>query len=124
VNGTASHLDLLAMARDVRDAVERDDTAGLHAALSSLRTAIVGHVHAERAQLDALPDAASAVALEGQRRLLRLLTDVLVTCGDGDRGVEGNCVVRAAEIGLAVRRQARLEAALLRRHPHARRAGT
>jgi hypothetical protein len=124
VSGAASHLDLLAMARCVRDAVERDDTAGLHAALTSLRTAVVGHVHAERVQLDALPDAAAAVALEGQQRLLRLLTDVLFTRGDGDGLDECNCVVRAAEIELAVRRQAKLEAALLRGHPYASSTGT
>jgi hypothetical protein len=124
VSGAASHLDLLAMARSVRDAVERDDTQGLHAALTCLRTAVMGHVHIERAQLDALPDSAAAVALDGQRRLLRLLTDVLFTSDDRDGLDDCNCVVRAAEIELAVRRQAKLEAALLRRHPHARSAGT
>jgi hypothetical protein len=83
----------------------------------------VGHVHAERVQLDALPDPAAAVAREGQRRLLRLLTDVLFTSDDRDGLDDCNCVVRGAEIELAVRRQAKLEAALLRRHPHARSAG-
>jgi hypothetical protein len=124
VSSAASHLDLLAMARCMREAVERDDTAGLHAALTRLRTAVVSHVHAEHPQLDALPDAAAALALEGQRRLLGLLTDLVFTRGDGDGVDECNCVVRAAEIELAVRRQAKLEAALLRRHPSARNAGT
>lgn len=121
---TSGHLDLLAIARCVRDAVERDDTEGLHAHLTRLRTAVMDHVDAERAQLDALPDPAAAVALDGQRRLLRLLTDVLFAPADRDGRDDCNCVVRAAEIELAVRRQAKLEAALLRRHPHARRAGT
>ncbi len=118
MSGAASHLDLLAMARCVRDAVERDDTEGLHAALTRLRTAAMGHVHAERVQLDALPDSAAAVALDGQRRLLRLLTDTLFDPTDRG-GDDCNCLVRAAEIELTVRRQAKLEAALLRRHPTA-----
>jgi hypothetical protein len=124
VSGAASHLDLLALAGCVRDAVERDDTESLHGALIRLRTALIGHVQAERPQLDALPDSAAAVALHGQRRLLRLLTDALFTPGDDDGVHDCNCVVRAAEIDLAVRRQAKLEAALLRRHPDARNAGS
>lgn len=120
MSDAASHLDLLAIARRVRGAVEHDDTEGLHAELTRLRTAVMDHVHAERAQLDALPDSAAAVALNGQRRLLRLLTDALFDPADRGRGDDCNCLVRAAEIELAVRRQAKLEGALLRRHPHAR----
>lgn len=121
MSDAASHLDLLAIARRVRGAVEHDDTEGLHAELTRLRTAVMGHVHAERAQLVALPDSAAAVALDGQRRLLRLLTDALFDPADRG-GDDCNCVVRAAEIELTVRRQAKLEAVLLRRHPTAARA--
>lgn len=124
MSDAASHLDLLAMARCVRDAVRHDDAEGLYVALTHLRTAVIGHVHAERAQLDALPDLAAAVALRGQRRLLRLITDALFTRDDRDGPEDCNCVLRAAEIDLAMRRQTRLEAALLRHHPLARRAGT
>lgn len=115
--GAASHLDLVGIARRVHAAVERDDTEGLHAELTRLRAAVLDHVHAERPELGALPDPAASIAFDGQQRLLRLLTDVLFAPADGD---PCTCLVRAAEIDRALRRQARLEAALLRRHPHAR----
>ena len=124
MSGTSGHLDLLAIARCVRDSVERDHTEDLHAALTRLRTAVMGHVHAESTHLDALPGYSAAVALQGQRRLLRLLTDVLFAPDDSAGLDDCNCVVRAAEIELAVRRQVRLEVVLLRRHPQARSSGT
>jgi hemoglobin len=122
--GAAGHLDLLAIARDVRDAVERDDTDALHAELTRLRAAVMDHVHAERPQLDALTGSAAVVVVDGQQRLLRLLTEVLFTPTDQDGADDCNCLVRAAEIDLALRRQAKLEGALLRRHVHARTSGT
>lgn len=124
MTGEASHLDLLAIARRARAAVERDDSDVLHAALSRLRTALMDHVHSERHQLEALPPSSAAVALDGQRRLLSLVTDVLFTPADQAGDDECNCLVRAAEIELSLRRQAKLEAALLRRHPPARGAAT
>ena len=123
MTGAASHVDLLAIARRVRAAVERDDTDGLHAELGRLRVALMDHVHAERHQLDALPRSAATVALEGQRHLLRLVTHVLFAPADQE-GADCNCVVRAAGTELALRRQAKLEATLLRRHQNARTAGT
>lgn len=117
MTGAPDHPDLLAMARLVRGAVERDDTDGLHAELTRLRAAVMDHVRAERAQLDALPGSGAAIAIDGQRRLLRLLTDALSTPAGGHGGDDGNCLVRAARIEASLRRQARLEATLLRRHP-------
>jgi hypothetical protein len=115
VSGAASHLDLLSMARGLRDAVEHDDTERLHAELARLRTAVVDHVHVEQAQLDSLPGSARAVVVDGHQRLLRLLDEVLF--GPDDGGEDGcTCLVRAAEIQLSLRRQAQLEAALQRRH--------
>ena len=119
MSDAAGHLDLLAIARRARSAVEHDDTEGLHVELTRLRSAVMDHVRAERAQLEALPDSAAAVALNGQRRLLRLLAEALFEPANRGGGERCNCLVRAAEIELAVRHQAKLEAALLRRHPHA-----
>ena len=121
MTGDTSHPDLLTIAGRVRGAVEGDDTDRLHAELSRLRAALMDHIHAERRQLDALPRSAATVALEGQRRLLRLVTDVLFAPADQE-GADCNCLVRAAEIELALRRQAKLETTLLRRHPNARTA--
>ena len=55
--------------------------------------------------------------VDGQQRLLRLLTDVLFTPTDGEEGDDCSCVVRVAEIELALRRQVRLEAAVAGRRP-------
>jgi hypothetical protein len=119
---SSAHDDLLAIARRVRGAVQRDDADGLHSELSRLRTALMDHVQDERKQLDGLAPSAASVALDGQQRLLRLVTDVLLApAGRGDD--DCNCVVRAAEIELALRRQARLEATLLRSRPLAGGAG-
>jgi hypothetical protein len=115
VNGAASHLDLLSMARDVRHAAEDDDTERLHAELARLRSALLNHMHAEGEHVGALPASARRVITDGHRRLLRLLDEVLF--GPEDGGEDGcTCLVRAAEIQLSLRRQAQLEATLLRRH--------
>lgn len=119
MTGRASHLDLLAIARRVRGAVARDDTEGLHNELTLLRAAVMDHVHAERAQLDALHGSTASVAIDGQRRLLRLLTPA-----ERDGADDCNCLVRSTEIELSLRRQATLEAVLLRHQPHPGTTGT
>lgn len=110
----AEHGDLLTVARAVRRSAVGDDTVRLHSELSQLRAELVHHLHAEREHLDALPGMAAAVIRDGQERLLRLLTDVLFSAGN--RPDECNCIVRAAEVELALRRQATLETNLLHRH--------
>jgi len=117
-----SHLDLLAIAARLRSAVERDDTEGFHAELIRLRASVMEHVHAEHALLDSLPGSTAAVVIDGQRRLLRLLSDVVFTPADPDGDHDCNCILRAAAIDLSLRRQAKLETTLLQRHPHARQA--
>lgn len=114
--GPASHLDLLAIAGGIRRATVSEDTDRLHGELTRLRTALIDHVHAERERLDVLPGMTSDVVRDGQRRLLRLLDDVLFSAA-GDAADDCNCLVRAAEIEVALHRQAVLEANLLRRHP-------
>lgn len=108
--GGVSHLDLLAIARDMRDAATEENTRGLHSALTRLRAALLEHVANEQDDLAALSDSTALIARNGQRRLLALVTDVLFS--GSDAGADCNCVVRAVEIDVALRRQARLEAIL------------
>jgi hypothetical protein len=110
-----SHVDLLAIARDVRLAAIGEDAATLHAELTRLRDGLVQHLRAEQDDVDALPGTAAEIAHNGQRRLLRLLNDVLVGL---NRDADGcNCLVRVVQIEATLLRQARLEANLLRRYP-------
>ena len=111
----ASHLDLLRIASSVRRRSVLGDTEGLHAELARLRTELVLHLHAEQDQLARVRGASGTVAREGQRRLVALL-DELLTDSSGD-GADCNCLLRAAEIEVALGRQARLEQAVLGRHP-------
>lgn len=125
MTGAVSHVDLLAVARRVRCAAERDDIEALHAELTRLRTAVMDHVRAERERLDELPGSAGTVVADGHERLLRLLSEVLFTPAAADADDGGcNCIVRSAEIELSIRRQAQLEDALLRRHPRPGSTGT
>lgn len=110
-----THLDLLSIARDVRRAAAGDDTRRLHSELTRLRAALMDHVASERRELDELPESTGRIAREGQRRLLRLVNDVLFNRSDAN--TDCNCVVRAVEIELALRRQARLETTIRRGVP-------
>ncbi|HET6949949.1 MAG TPA: hypothetical protein VFI47_06230 [Acidimicrobiales bacterium] len=108
-----SHVDLLVTSRGVRRAAVDADTERLHRELSRLRTALVLHLQAERARLHDGP--AATITRDGQRRLLALLDDLLDdTCDDAGTCT---CVVRAAEIDHALRRQALLEANVIGLHP-------
>lgn len=109
-----SHLELLTVARAVRHAAISDDTDRLHVELCRLRTDLLLHLHAETEALSDLSTAAASVVADGQRRLLGLLDDLLFVSDDG-RAEGCCCLVRAAEVEVALRRQARLEA-LVRDH--------
>jgi hypothetical protein len=106
-----SHGDLIALAHDLRQATIVGDSEQLHADLARLRTALVHHLSDEQTRMPDELAATGTIIRNGQRRLLRLVDDVVFdvlrdkpTC---------TCLVRAAEIELALRRQARLEATLL-----------
>ena len=114
-----SHLDLLALARRVRDAAVHGGADALHRELSQLHAALVQHVHAEADRFDGLSGATADVARNGQRRLLRLLSDVLFSEADTSDTERCNCLVRAAEIELALRRQAKVERVLFGHITHA-----
>ena len=107
-----SHGDLVAIAHALRESAIVGDTERLHADLARLRTALVYHLRDEQERMPDEPAATGEVVSDGQRRLLRLVDDAVFealrdqsTC---------TCLVRAAEIDLAVRRQARLEATVFR----------
>ena len=106
----ASHVDLLEASGALRRAAAGGDVDRIHRELVRLRTDLVEHLHAGRAAVSRLPGATATVAGEGQRRLLALLDDLLADTYDDLTSC--NCLVRAAEVGAALRRQARLEAAV------------
>lgn len=101
-----SHVDLLHHADAIQGAALRHDEADLHQRLCRFRTAIVEHLHQESAVHTSLPPATRTVIAEGQRRLVRLVEDLL-TSGDAEEACP--CVTRAAELHHALVVQARLE---------------
>lgn len=109
-----SHVELLAVARGLRRAALTDDLDAVHRELSRLRSDLVHHLRGERDALAGLPGAAPIVVRDGQVRLLRLLNELLFTVSDDP--AECACLVRSAEIEVVLRRQAKLESALLDRH--------
>jgi hypothetical protein len=112
---TPSQLDLVASAHALRAAAVADDVDGVHSELASLRTALLEHLQHRAEDLTSLSEPVRLVVVDGQRRVLALLNDLLL----GPRADEDGCccLLRAAEVELAVRRQARLEASVLRPRP-------
>lgn len=109
-----SHGDLIAIAHALREATIVGDSEQLHADLARLRTALVHHVSDEQTRMPDDLAATDSIIRDGQRRLLRLVDEVVFEALRDEPTC--TCLVRAAEIELALRRQARLEATLLR-HP-------
>ncbi|GEM_PF-2782759 len=106
VDHLPSHLDLLCIATRVRAAAVAGDDDALHSELCGLRNALTEHLRAER--LDApTNESVGRIVLEGQQRLLRLVDGLLF--GPRDGVDDCNCLVRATEVDIALRRQARLE---------------
>lgn len=107
-----SHEQLLALARSVQAAAIADDLTELSRSVQRLRRGLRHHVEVERARAANLASPLRAVVFGGQDRLMRLV-DALCSDVDGDR--ECACVRRAAELVVALTRQATLEAAALLR---------
>ncbi len=101
-----SHVDLLHHADAILDAALRRDEADLHQRLCRIRTAIAEHLHQEASLTSSLPPATRTVIGEGQRRLVRLVDDLL---DSGDTQGTCPCINRAAELHHALVTQARLE---------------
>lgn len=107
-----SHVDLLALARSVQAAAVADDLDELARAVQRLRSGLHRHVACERRGQGHLPAPLRAVVFGGQDRLLRLV-DAIGVEAEGDP--ECACVRHGAELVVALRRQAALEAAALGR---------
>lgn len=112
MSGPPSHLDLLAAARALRRAAVDGDPDIVHAELWRLRTQVMQHHHAEHDPVSSLTGALGQPVRDGQQRLLRVLGELLFGVEADDDTCTG--IVRAAEVELLLRRQAKLEAAALR----------
>lgn len=112
VAGGYAHGDLLALARTIQSAALAEDGEALAAAVQVLRDGLQRHVASERGDQDHLPAALRAVVFGGQDRLLRLVDRIAA-----DVATSGACacVRYGAELVVALRRQAALESAALRR---------
>lgn len=113
MSGPPSHLDLLAAARSLRRAAIGGEPDAVHAELSGLRTQLMQHLHAEHDPVSSLTGALGQLVRDGQQRLLRVLDELLFSVEADDDTC--TCIVRAAEVDLLLRRQAKLEATAL--HP-------
>ena len=111
----AGHLDLLSSTRELRRAAVDADLPAIHDQLAALRSHLLDHLHAEADGVARLPGATPEVVRSGQERILRLLDELLFAADDG--ATDCTCLLRSAEIEVALRRQAKLEAALLGRSP-------
>ena len=111
-DGCYSHVELLALARSVQAAAVVEDLSELARTVLSLREGLRCHVASEREGQDHLPAALRAVVFGGQDRLLRLVEGLAL---DLDADAACACLRHAAELVVALRRQAALEAAALRR---------
>ncbi|MDD9371347.1 MAG: hypothetical protein PV358_14605 [Acidimicrobiales bacterium] len=107
-----SHDDLLRLARAIQAAGIVDDLHELSRLAQHLRRALRRHIASERVSQQALPAPLRSVVFGGQDRLLRL-AESIAHDADGDR--ECACVRRGAELVVALRRQAALEARALGR---------
>jgi hypothetical protein len=102
-----SHLALLALARQIRDAARSRDVDQVHTILCQLQNALMAHVNAECADIERLTSPARVVLLDGQSQLLRRIDRLLfesVETGDGC-----TCVGEALGLSRQLARQARLE---------------
>jgi len=111
-DGCYTHVELLSLARSVQTAAVVEDLSELVRRVHRLREGLRCHVASEREGQDHLPAALRAVVFGGQDRLLRLVEGIAL---DLDADAECACVRHAAELVVALRRQAALEAAALRR---------
>ena len=105
-----THDELLRLARAIQAAAIVDDLHELSRRAQHLRRALRNHIEFERENQAPLPAPLRAVVFGGQDRLLRL-AESIGHDADGDR--ECACVRRGAELVVALRRQATLEALAL-----------
>jgi hypothetical protein len=108
VSGDAqSHVELLALASQIRAAARSADVASVHTSLCRLQTELLVHVHAERPQIAQLPVSARSILLDGQARLLGVIGHLLFDSVDTREGC--SCLNEALELPTLLARQADLE---------------
>jgi len=105
------HRDLIAAARRIRDAAADVDTTALHIQLCGLRSSLLDHFREEAGSVDEIRGSGSIVVADGQRRLIRFLDELIFASADAPHGCA--CRLKAVELEHQLRRQARLEHALL-----------
>jgi hypothetical protein len=96
------------LARDLCHVATEGDTDRLHSILCRIRTDLTKHLASEAPQLHSLEGATLAAVTRGQQRLLALVDEMLLAPGNNCA-----CLRRSAELGRQIRRQAKIEAALL-----------
>jgi hypothetical protein len=104
----ASHVDLVVLARDLCHVAAEGETDRVHSILCRIRTDLTKHLASEAPQLHSLEGATLAAVTRGQQRLLALVDEMLLAPVN-----DCACLRRSAELGHQIRRQAKLEAALL-----------
>jgi hypothetical protein len=110
-----SHIELLAISRHVCNAAAESDADQLHLDLCRLKNALVVHVQAERPRINAMRETSRRILINGQRRLINMIDDLLSVADDGATGCP--CIRRSAELTQMLVRQARLESAVTSRSP-------
>lgn len=109
-----SHVDLIAVSATVRRSALEPDPDRLLIALQCLSDIVGEHLQAEEEDLADLSDAMRSLVEQGQLRLLAII-DRLIAGAFANADI--NALFESAALDVALRRQARLEDALLRRLP-------
>jgi hypothetical protein len=118
-----SHVALLATSRELLYAIVGDDAEVLASVVSRLRVGLAAHIDAEDPLIDALPMRAQTAVRRGQQMLLVQLDDLSADLATVEDSGTGRRLSRAAALHLALRRQAVLEALVLRRQRRRRGIG-
>jgi hypothetical protein len=112
-----SYLDVLALAGDIRRAASADDLDAVEEALDQMDAALRALDPLDGDRHDRYPGATATVALSGRRRLRRIVDALLEATASRDAST---CVLQATRLELALRRQLRFEATVLRHRNHPR----
>ena len=109
VRPAPSHLELVALAREVQLAAAAADRGRLRHLVRQLATSIAAHVDEDAARHDALPPPVRHLVARGQQRLLDHARALEEHAGRDDC----RCLLPAAELTVLLGRQAVLERAVL-----------
>jgi hypothetical protein len=110
-----SYLDVLALAGDIRRQASANDLDAVEVDLVELDAALRSLDLPEDDRPNRYPGATAAVARGGRRRIRRIVDALLEASGNRDGAT---CVLQATRLELALRRQLRFEATVLRHRNH------